>query len=612
MRMWFDHDDKLAILDLAQAMVRDLDGRIRFWSSGAEQLYGWLRDEALGQVSHLLLATEFPKPLSDIQAELLTKDHWQGELRHKARDGRWVFVASYWGLQRDKEGSPVGVVEVNNDITARVQAQEARAQLAAIAESSEDAIIGKDLQEKIIAWNPAAERIFGYQAIEIMGQPITQIIPPARLEEEASIIERLRRGEQVFHFDTIRLRRDGTIFPVSLTVSSIRDSQGQIIGASKIARDITNVRRIEQELRDRQALFGSILETVPDAIVVIDEKGLIQAFSTAAERLFGYAELEVLGRNVSMLMPSPYREAHDGYLARYLKTGERRIIGIGRVVTGQRKNNTTFPMELAVGEVPIPDQRLFTGFVRDLTERQERERRLQELQSELVHVSRVSELGQMASALAHEVTQPLAAVSNYAAGAQKLLTGGNVQGAQSALERITAQSHRAREIVQKMRDFVKRGAFERRVESLPKVIEEALALSMVGTGQRISLGTHFDPDAELVWIDRVQVQQVLFNLVRNAIEAMADSARRELLISTRLAADMIAIDVADSGSGLPDTVRDRLFQPFVTTKASGMGVGLSICRAIVEAHGGELNARDAPDGGTVFTMTLAREGLPPV
>jgi two-component system, LuxR family, sensor kinase FixL len=602
-----DHDDeRLAILDLAQAMIRDLDGRIRFWSSGAEQLYGWSRAEAVGQISHLLLATEFPEPLSEIQAELQTNGRWQGELRHVARGGRKVFVASYWALQRDQQGKPVGVVEVNNDITARAKAEEARAQLAAIAEGSVDAIIGKDLEEKVVAWNPAAERMFGYKAIEIIGQPITLIIPSDRLAEEASIIERLQRGERIFHYDTVRVRRDGTMFPVSLTVSPIHDSQGQIIGASKIARDITDLRRMELELRERQALLQSILNTVPDATVVINEKGLIQSFSAAAEQLFGYTEPEVLGRNVSLLMPSPYREAHDAYLARYLKTGERRIIGIGRIVTGQRRDGTTFPMELAVGEVSIPGQHLFTGFVRDLTERQEHDRRLQELQSELVHISRVSELGQMASALAHEVAQPLAAVSNYAAGAQKLLASGNVQGAQAALERISTQSHRAREIVKKLREFVKRGATERRMESLPKVIEEAVALSMVGIRQRIRLETQLDPTADLAPIDRVQVQQVLFNLVRNAIEAMAESPRRELLISTRLEGERIAIGVADSGPGLPDSVRARLFQPFVTTKADGMGVGLSICRAIVEAHGGELSAQDAPGGGTVFTMTLAR------
>ena len=493
-----------------------------------------------------------------------------------------------------------------SDMAGSIKAEEARALLAAIAEGSTDAIVGKDLQEKIIAWNPAAETLFGYAADEILGQPIALIIPSECRVEELSIIGRLQRGEQILHYDTIRLRRNGTTFPVSLTVSPIRDEQGRLIGASKITRDVTTVRRIESELRERTALLQSVLDTVPDALVVIDETGLIRSFSGAAEKLFGYTEPELLGRNVNQLMPSPYREAHDGYIARYRATGERRIIGLGRVVTGQRKDGTTFPMELSVGECSGSHARMFTGFVRDLTERQDRERRLQELQAELIHISRVTEVGQMVSALAHEVTQPLAAVSNYAAGAHRLLESGNVQGVRSALERITAQSHRARDIVQKLRSFIRGGKTERQVESLPKVIEEAIALSMAGTGGRIRLETGFSPEAEMAFIDRVQIQQVLFNIIRNAIEAMEDSSKRELLISTGVEGDRISLNIADSGAGLPELVRSRLFEPFVTTKQNGMGVGLSICRTIIEAHGGELTARDNPKGGTTFTMTLPR------
>ncbi len=202
---------------------------------------------------------------------------------------------------------------------------------------------------------------------------------------------------------------------------------------------------------------------MPDALVVIDERGLIHSFSTAAERLFDFSPEEVLGRNVSLLMPSPYREAHDSYLARYLSTGERRIIGIGRVVVGQRKDGSTFPMELAVGEVLLPGERLFTGFVRDLTERQDHDRRLDELQSELIHVSRLNELGQMASALAHEVNQPLTAMTNYLSGVRRLLAAGNQEGAEQAMDRIAAQADRARQIIQRLRDLVTKRETERRV-----------------------------------------------------------------------------------------------------------------------------------------------------
>jgi two-component system, LuxR family, sensor kinase FixL len=213
-----------------------------------------------------------------------------------------------------------------------------------------------------------------------------------------------------------------------------RDHAGRIVGASKIARDITEAKLTEAALSEREAHLRSILETIPDGMVVIDERGIIQAFSAAAERLFGFTEEEVRGRNVKLLMPSPYRESHDGYLARYLATGERRIIGLGRVVTGRRKDGTTFPIELAVGEVQDEGHRLFTGFVRDLTERQHTLRRVQELQSELFHVSRLTEMGQMATALAHEINQPLTAATNYLQAGRVLL----VRGGSGSLERTAA------------------------------------------------------------------------------------------------------------------------------------------------------------------------------
>lgn len=481
---------------------------------------------------------------------------------------------------------------------------EARLRLAAIAESSNDAIVGKDLNGIVTAWNRAAEALFGYTAEQIIGRPITIIVPPDRIEEESSILERVRRGERMVHFETLRQRKDGRPVPVSLTISPVCDADGTVIGVSKIARDLSEIERVNQQLRRREALLRSILDTVPDALVVIDEYGLIQSFSAAAERLFGFLPGEVVGRNVSILMPSPYREQHDGYLARYLSTGERHIIGIGRIVVGQRKDGSTFPMELAVGEVNLTGDRLFTGFIRDLTEHQDRERHLSELQSELIHVSRLNELGQMVSALAHEVNQPLTAMSNYVSGMRRLLAAGKRQDAELAMERIAEQAGRARQIIQRLRNLVTKNAGERRVESLTTVIEEASALALVGIGQGLKLKIQVAAVAAEAVIDRIQIQQVLLNLMRNAAEAMDSSARRELSITTSRAEDMIEISVADTGPGLPELVRARLFEPFVTTKPNGMGVGLSVCRAIVEAHGGELRAEDAEGGGTVFRLTV--------
>ena len=319
----------------------------------------------------------------------------------------------------------------------------------------------------------------------------------------------------------------------------------------------------------------------------------------------------MVGRNVKMLMPSPYRENHDGYLRRYFETGERRIIGVGWVVVGERKDGSTFPMELAVGEVKSAGARFFTGFVRDLTERQETDSRLQELQAELVHISRLTAMGEMASTLAHELNQPLSALANYVQGSRRILedrtdeTSGILR---QALDKAAEQALRAGEIIRRLRDFVARGETERRVESLVKLVEEASALALVGAKEQgVRVRFLLDPRIDLVLVDKVQIQQVLLNLMRNAIEAMANAPRRELVIGAEPAADgMAVISVADTGSGISDEIAAQIFQPFVTTKRQGMGIGLSISRTIVESHGGEIATRPNAGGGTIFQFTIPR------
>ena len=344
-------------------------------------------------------------------------------------------------------------------------------------------------------------------------------------------------------------------------------------------------------------------------MIVIDGHGIIQLFSRAAERLFGWSEHEAIGQNVSIMMPEPDRSRHDSYIARYRTTGDPHIIGIGRIVTGKRRDGTTFPMHLSIGEMQSGGEPYFTGFVRDLTEHQQTQARLQELQSELVHVSRLTAMGEMASALAHELNQPLAAISNYMKGSQRLLAGStdpNTRKIESALDRAAEQALRAGQIIRRLRDFVSRGESEKRVESLSKLIEEAGALGLAGAReQNVQLRFNLDPDADLVLADRVQIQQVLVNLFRNALEAMAQSPRRELVVAnSRVADDMIEVEVSDTGSGFQGDVASNLFQTFFTTKETGMGVGLSISRSIIEAHGGRMWAESNATGGATFRFTL--------
>lgn len=379
-------------------------------------------------------------------------------------------------------------------------------------------------------------------------------------------------------------------------------------GGEAYQRVLSRARRVNLDLLNREARLQSILDTVPDAMVLIDEAGLMQSFSHTAERLFGWKASEVLGRNVSMLMPNPYRDQHDGYLDRYLTTGERRIIGIGRVVVGERRDGSTFPMELSVGEMTTVDGRFFTGFVRDLTEARQAEARMQDLQSELVHMSRLTSMGEMASALAHELNQPLTAIASYLKGSRRLLAtpAPPLDQLDEAIGKAADQALRAGDIIRRLREFVARGETQREPESLTKLIEEASALALVGA-KELGVRVTFEaaPDIDRVLVDKVQIQQVVLNLMRNAIEAMEDCPRPELAVRTVRTGDGAAmVSVSDTGAGLRPDVADQLFQPFVTTKRTGMGVGLSISRTIIEAHGGRIWADSNPAGGATFCFTL--------
>lgn len=364
--------------------------------------------------------------------------------------------------------------------------------------------------------------------------------------------------------------------------------------------------------RTSEAHLRSILATVPDAMVVIDEIGVILSFSAAAEKMFGYTEAEVLGENVSMLMPSPDRERHDGYLANYRRSGEKKIIGIGRITNARRRDGNTFPIELSIGEASVDDQRIFTGFIHDITQRQRAEAQLKDLQAELAHVGRISEMATLASSLAHELNQPLTAVTSYCQSIRRLAQGEADAGTREliaeAADEAANEALRSGEIVRRLRDFFARGHTERHVEELPRLITEANALALVGSRELgVEVQVALDPEAELVLADRVQVQQVLINLIRNALDAMLESEERLLGISTAAGpGELVTIAVQDTGTGISDTVSDQLFQPFVTSKQSGMGIGLSICRTIIEAHGGRIWFERAPEGGTIFRFTLPR------
>lgn len=404
----------------------------------------------------------------------------------------------------------------------------------------------------------------------------------------------------------------GCVWLTALVLTALNLWAGLVVGAIGLAALVWLALRLAQTaatLGERELHLQSILDAVPDATVVIDARGIMQSFNASAVRQFGYTVEEAVGQNVSVLMPTPYREQHDGYLERYLTTGEKRIIGVDRVVVGLRKDGSTFPMKLAVGEVRVGERTFFTGFIRDLTEREESQAKLDQARNELTHLARVNELGEMAATLAHELNQPLSAIANYVQGCRRLLERIDDEPAarmRGALEETARQALRAGDIIRHLRQFVTRGDTERHPEDIKKLIEEAGALALVGSRERgIKSVFAFGPEHNVVVADRVQIQQVLINLMRNAMEAMRDSKVKMLTVTTSRADEgRLQVEVADTGPGIAEDIAPLLFQPFITSKPNGMGVGLSISRRIIESHGGELVVRRNEEGGATFTFTL--------
>jgi two-component system, LuxR family, sensor kinase FixL len=474
------------------------------------------------------------------------------------------------------------------------------------------AIYMLDPQGNVTIWNNGAERLTGWSEEEVLGRHFSLFFPQDAVEgNDPALVLARAAAEGQLEQEAWRSRKDGSEFLASITMTALHNPDGSLRGFSQVVCDVTQRRAAEEQLRARENLLSSVLSTVPDAMVVIDENGIMMSFSAAAQVLFGYTEDETIGRNVSMLMPSPDRERHDAYLERYLDTGEKRIIGTGRIVFGQRKDGSRFPMELAVGEAITGGQRVFTGFIHDLTERRRTEEQLESLQSELIHVSRVSAMGTMASTIAHELNQPIAAIANYAESVRDMLAEPEHSDfglMREALDETAREALRAGAIVRRLRDFVARGDVEKTVESLPTLINEASVLGLM-TARELGVETVFDldPYASPVFVDKVQIQQVLINLVRNACEAMRGSTERRLVIASRPdQPGLVRVSVADTGAGIDPGIADQLFTAFVTTKTDGMGLGLSICRTIVEANGGRIWAEPREGGGTVFNFTLQR------
>jgi two-component system, LuxR family, sensor kinase FixL len=361
-----------------------------------------------------------------------------------------------------------------------------------------------------------------------------------------------------------------------------------------------------------EELGALLLDAAADAVIVIDEQGRVEAFNVAAEKLFGYRAAEVVGNDVAMLMPEPHRSQHKRHLRRYLRTGEPRVIGIGREIEARDAAGRIFPVSISVGEHAEGKHRRFIGILRDLSAKRSAEQSTRSVEARLTHVGRFNLLGEMAAGIAHEINQPLSAIATYAQASLRLMQRepADLEALTASCKKIAEQAGRAGQVIENLRRLIRKQ--EVRPESLDvnEVIANVMNLVLADAhAGGIDVATRYAEDLPTVTGDRMQLQQALLNLTRNAVDAMNDSIQKHkgITIATAREGDDVLITVTDHGHGIPARLADSIFHPFVTTKRDGLGVGLAISRTIVQSYGGSLSCMDNPEGGSIFMIRLPSE-----
>ena len=480
-----------------------------------------------------------------------------------------------------------------------------------ILKTVEIPIVVLDRHGGIVRFNDASERLTGFAAADVLGKKVWDfLIVDDEIAVVRDVFEKTCGEETPTHFVNFWKTKGGERRLIQWANRKLADRNGVTAYVLATGIDITESVSREAALSESQAFLRSIIDASPVAVITINENGRILTFSAEAEKTFGYKEAEVLGENVSLLMPEPFRSAHDGYIEHYKSTGEKRIIGRARPVTAMRKDGDVFPAVLHVSEF-ADNKRVFVGFVEDATEQEATKHRLQETQAQLIHAGRVGELGEMATSIAHELNQPLTASASLVGAVALTLKKFEFAGRDksiSLLDDAVGEIKRASEIIRHMRELVRKQPTAKRLYDINKVVDEACAVAFIGAESAgINVVTDFDPGAGSALLDRTQIQQVVINLIRNAIDAMGDSGTKKLTITTRKAGQLIEVKVADTGSGIPQALKNSLFEPFVTSKENGLGVGLSISKSIIEAHEGALEAGDNDPVGSVFRLSIPSE-----
>lgn len=461
-------------------------------------------------------------------------------------------------------------------------------------------VMTRSFPGEIRYWSRGMERLYGYTAADAMGRISHQLLrtefPISLQAVDNELLQRSAWTGELRH-----RHRDGHEIVVISHQSLVHHLGAQPALVTEVNNDITG----EWRGREARLYLASIVESSDDAIIGKTLEGIVTTWNQAAERMFGYLADEIIGRPISVLFP-PEREHEETMILARMRRGER----LHHLETVRRRKDGV-DIDVSVTVSPILNSAGHvigaSKIVRDITAEKESRSRILELRSELAHAARLTTMGQLASAIAHELNQPLTAINSYAGALNRVLSAAapDLKVARDAIDRIRQQAGRAGEVIRRLRDHVAKRDTARQQEDINQVVREAVEMAMVGTRhQSLTTTLAFDELIDMAWVDGVQIGQVIINLVRNAIEAMQDCDRRELTVATRMVDRSIEITVADTGPGIAPEVAERLFQPFVTSKATGMGLGLSICRGIVNAHGGELSTVPNPRGGTIFTLRL--------
>lgn len=467
-----------------------------------------------------------------------------------------------------------------------------------------------DTDGRIIRFNHAAERVSGFKEAEVLGQYVWDaVVSDNNKGVVRAVFDQLVEGGLPNHFENSWTTRDGERRDIVWSNTAIMGLDGKIAQIIGTGIDVTNEHRMHQVIEDNRAELRLLNETSPDAIISTDELGDIQAFNKNAESMFGYDAREILGRSFTILFAKNSKDRQKHTIQRYLRQRFGRFFEKRYTFTARRQDGSTFPATLNISETLLDARPFFTAFVEDVTALRSAEAEVAELHAALTHASRLSDMGAMIASITHEVSQPLSAIINYAAAGQQL-TAQNVppDRISDVLKKIDEQASRVNSIIVNLSRFLRDGKLERKAVSLNEVVLQAIELSAINIGEgHISIRTNLDPELPCTWADEIQIHQVIHNILRNARRSAKknDHGRVKVITRSALQADgMIELVIADNGTGIKPEIADHLFEAFKTTEPNGMGLGLSISKRIVEAHGGTLDLIGNGPSGATFRIQL--------